>query len=60
MIQEWVLILQSGVKVTQMSRTIHVYPTYSRGNTQAVGEMLREQLMEGRLGGIVGRVVRWL
>lgn len=60
MIQEWVMVLQSGVSPTKLSRAIHVYPTFCRGNTQALGPVLAEGLTSGKMGEIVKRVVRRL
>jgi pyruvate/2-oxoglutarate dehydrogenase complex dihydrolipoamide dehydrogenase (E3) component len=60
MIQEWVMILQSGVSPTKLTRSIHVYPTYTRANTQALGPVLSGGLTQGRLGGLVKKVVRFL
>jgi len=60
MIQEWVMIIQGGVKLSQLSRSIHVYPTYARGNTKAAGMVLSGGLMQGGLGRLIKKVVRWL
>jgi pyruvate/2-oxoglutarate dehydrogenase complex dihydrolipoamide dehydrogenase (E3) component len=60
MIQEWVMVLQSGVSPTKLSQAIHVYPTYTRANTQALGPVLSGGLTSGRVGEIVKKVVRRL
>jgi pyruvate/2-oxoglutarate dehydrogenase complex dihydrolipoamide dehydrogenase (E3) component len=59
MIQEWTLVLATGVSLTKITRAIHVYPTYVRGNVQSAGQLL-SGLMSGRLGDLARRVVGWL
>jgi pyruvate/2-oxoglutarate dehydrogenase complex dihydrolipoamide dehydrogenase (E3) component len=53
LIQEWIYALEYGVKVRDIATAVHVYPTFSRANAKAGGELVRKQLLEGRLGGIV-------
>jgi hypothetical protein len=66
LIQEWIYALEHGLKVRDIATAVHVYPTFSRANAKAGGELVRRRLLEGRLGGIVRglsqlmlRLMRW-
>jgi pyruvate/2-oxoglutarate dehydrogenase complex dihydrolipoamide dehydrogenase (E3) component len=66
LIQEWIYALEYGVKLRDVATAVHVYPTFSRANAKAGGELVRRQLLEGRLGGIAQglsqlmlRLMRW-
>jgi len=56
MIHEWIVALDQGIKVGNLSNSIHVYPTYSLAGMQAAAHIRVDQL----LNGTSGRVVRSL
>ena len=56
MIHEWILALDQGRKVGDLTNSIHVYPTYSMANMQ-VSSQIR---VAGLLSGASGRIVRKL
>ena len=60
MIQEWVMVLQSGVSPTKLTQAIHVYPTYARANTQALGPVLSGGMMSRKLGELLKEIVKRL
>jgi pyruvate/2-oxoglutarate dehydrogenase complex dihydrolipoamide dehydrogenase (E3) component len=56
MIHEWIVALDRGIKVDDLSNTLHVYPTYSIAGMQASAAIRVERLLDGT----TGRVVRGL
>lgn len=52
-IQAWIHVLDGHLKVRNLASAIHVYPTYSRTNTWAAGQLLESRIR----GGLLGRVV---
>jgi pyruvate/2-oxoglutarate dehydrogenase complex dihydrolipoamide dehydrogenase (E3) component len=56
MIHEWIVALDRGLKVGDLSSAIHVYPTYSTASMQAAADVRLTQMF----GGISGRVIRRL
>ena len=56
MIHEWIVALDRGIKVDDLSNILHVYPTYSIAGMQASAAIRVERL----LNGTTGRVVRGL
>jgi pyruvate/2-oxoglutarate dehydrogenase complex dihydrolipoamide dehydrogenase (E3) component len=56
LIHEWVLAMEQGVKVRDLTTTIHVYPTYGRATVKAAGALLEKRFLQGRMG----QLVRWL
>ena len=56
MIQEWTIALDQGLKVGDIARSIHVYPTYSMASMQAAAHIRVEEL----LSGFSGKAVRGL
>ena len=56
MIHSWIVALDRGIKVDDLSNTLHVYPTYSIAGMQASAAIRVERL----LNGTTGRVVRGL
>jgi pyruvate/2-oxoglutarate dehydrogenase complex dihydrolipoamide dehydrogenase (E3) component len=56
MIHEWVIAMDRGLKVGDLSSAIHVYPTYSVASMQASAAIRIDQL----LGGASGKVIRGL
>ena len=64
LIHEWILALEGGVNVRDLTTSIHVYPTYSRSTVKAGGALLQKQFLSGRTGDLVkglGRLaLRWM
>jgi pyruvate/2-oxoglutarate dehydrogenase complex dihydrolipoamide dehydrogenase (E3) component len=58
MIQEWIVAMDRGLKVGELSNTMHVYPTYSMANMQAAVDVRMEQLMSGVSGRVVHSLAR--
>jgi len=56
MIHEWIVALDRGIKVDDLSNILHIYPTYSIAGMQASAAIRVERL----LNGTTGRVVRGL
>jgi pyruvate/2-oxoglutarate dehydrogenase complex dihydrolipoamide dehydrogenase (E3) component len=56
MINEWVVAMRQGFKVDELSRTIHVYPTYSTGSMQASAAVLVKRLLQGLSGEVIRRL----
>lgn len=56
MIHEWVIAMDRGLKVGDISAAIHVYPSYSVASMQASAAIRIDQLLDG----ISGRVIRGL
>ena len=57
-IHEWVLALNNGLKVGDISKAIHIYPTYSIANMELVAELRLNQVMGGLLGRIIRKLVK--
>jgi len=55
-IHEWILALERGIKIADLSDIIHVYPTYATANQEAAADIRVEQV----LSGLSGRVLRGL
>ncbi len=53
MIHEWVLAIDKGLKVGDLSESIHVYPTYSIGSMQLAASHKVEQVLAGNSGRFV-------
>jgi pyruvate/2-oxoglutarate dehydrogenase complex dihydrolipoamide dehydrogenase (E3) component len=53
MIHEWIVALEHGLKVGDLSSAIHVYPTYSTTSMQAAAAIRLKQLLSGKSGRIV-------
>ncbi|MCH7737002.1 MAG: mercuric reductase [Chloroflexi bacterium] len=58
MIQEWVLALDQGLKLSHMAESIHVYPTYSLATQQLASKLRVEQLFSGTMGKFLRRYAR--
>ena len=58
MIQEWIVAMDSGLKVGELSNMMHVYPTYSMANMQASIDIRMERLMSGMSGRVVHGLAR--
>ena len=63
-IQEWVYVLDHSLKLRDVATATHVYPTLSRANAQAAGELLVRRLLEGPMSIVVkrilGQLLRWM
>lgn len=55
-IQEWAIAADRGLKLADMARTIHPYPSLTTGNQQ----LAWEGYLAGLTGGFTGRLLRWL
>jgi pyruvate/2-oxoglutarate dehydrogenase complex dihydrolipoamide dehydrogenase (E3) component len=49
-ITEWVHVIDGRLSVMDVASSIHVYPTYSRANIRAAGQVLSARLRAGPLG----------
>jgi pyruvate/2-oxoglutarate dehydrogenase complex dihydrolipoamide dehydrogenase (E3) component len=58
-IHEWILALEHGLKVRDLTTTIHVYPTYARATVKAGGRLLQQELLEGRWGDLIHKGGQW-
>ena len=58
MIHEWIVALDRGIKVDDLSNTLHVYPTYSIAGMQASAAIRVERLLNGTTGRIVRGLAR--
>ena len=56
MVQEWTLAIDRGIKLGDLARSMHVYPTLSMASQQ----LALRAYSERSLGGRVGRILRWL
>ena len=59
LIHEYGLALYRRLKVADLARLVHVYPTYSMGTQQLAAEMTIDRMLSGRFGGLVRRLARW-
>ena len=58
MIHEWIVALEHGIKVGDLSNAIHVYPTYSIAGMQAAAEIRVNQLLDVLTGRVVHGLAR--
>ncbi len=58
LIHEYVLAMKKGLKVSDISRTIHVYPTLSMGVKRAADEYYIKRLFSGAAARLARRVIR--
>jgi pyruvate/2-oxoglutarate dehydrogenase complex dihydrolipoamide dehydrogenase (E3) component len=58
MIHEWIVALDRGIKVGELSNALHVYPTYSIASMQAAAAIRVDQLLNGRAGPVVRGLTR--
>lgn len=56
LIHEYILAMKAGLKITNISSTIHVYPTLSQGVKRATDQYYREKLFRGWFP----RLAKWL
>jgi pyruvate/2-oxoglutarate dehydrogenase complex dihydrolipoamide dehydrogenase (E3) component len=57
-ITEWIVALDQGLKVGELSTILHVYPTYSDASMQAAAHIRVARLLGGASGRVIRRVVR--
>ena len=60
MIHEWIVALERGLKIGDISRVIHVYPTYSTASMQAAADIRVAQLLGGKSGRLIRKVAQLL
>ena len=58
MIHEWIVALEQGLKVGDLSNAIHVYPTYSIASMQAAAAVRVNRLLSGTSGRVVHGLAR--
>lgn len=58
LVHEYVLAMKKGVKVSDISRTIHVYPTLSMGIKRAADEYYIKRLFSGAAATLARRAVK--
>ena len=58
MIHEWTLAIDKGIKLGDLARSIHVYPTYSMASQQLALRSYSERLLGGRVGALLRRLAR--
>jgi hypothetical protein len=58
MIHEWIVALDRGIKVGDLSDALHVYPTYSIAGMQAAAAIRVEKLLRGASGQVVRGLVQ--
>ena len=58
MIHEWTLAIEKGIKLGDLARSMHVYPTYSMASQQLALRAASERLLSGRMGALLRRLAR--
>ena len=58
MIHEWIVALDQGLKVGDLSNAIHLYPTYSMASMQAAAAIRVQQMLSGMSGRVVHGLAR--
>ncbi|MGD9099525.1 MAG: FAD-dependent oxidoreductase [Anaerolineae bacterium] len=58
MIHEWIVALERGLKVGDLSNAIHVYPTYSIASMQAAAAIRVEKMLSGASGRVIRDLAR--
>ncbi len=58
MIHEWIVALDQGIKIGDLSSALHVYPTYSTASMQAAAAIRVSQLLSGTSGRVVRGMAR--
>ena len=58
MVQEWTLAIDKGVKLSDLARSIHVYPTYSMASQQLALRAYSQRLLTGRVGALLRRLAK--
>jgi pyruvate/2-oxoglutarate dehydrogenase complex dihydrolipoamide dehydrogenase (E3) component len=60
MIHEWILALHRGLKVSDLSNIMHVYPTYSIASMQVSAAIRVEKLLSGVSGHVIHNLARFM
>ena len=58
MIHEWTLAIDEGIKLGDLARSIHVYPTYSMASQQLALRAQSQKLLGGRTGSLLRRLAQ--
>ncbi|MEP6716254.1 MAG: FAD-dependent oxidoreductase [Terriglobia bacterium] len=58
MISEYALAMRNGLRLSQIARTVHPYPTFLLGNRRAADEFVARQL-DSPLLSLLGRILRY-
>jgi pyruvate/2-oxoglutarate dehydrogenase complex dihydrolipoamide dehydrogenase (E3) component len=58
MIHEWIVALDQGIKVGDLSNALHVYPTYSIAAMQAAADIRVQQVLNGTSGWVLRGLAR--
>ena len=58
MIHEWTLAIDQGIKLGDLARSIHVYPTYSMASQQLALRAEAMRSLSGRMGSVLRRLAR--
>ena len=59
MIQEFAVALHSRLKLADLARIIHVYPTYSTGTQQLATDSTVERMLNGPFARLARKLARW-
>lgn len=58
MIQEWSLAMERGLKMGDLARSTHIYPTFATASLQAAAHIRVEQLLTGASGRVIRGLAR--
>ena len=58
MIHEWTLAIDKGIRLGDLARSIHVYPTYSMASQQLALRAQSQKLLGGRTGSLLRRIAQ--
>lgn len=59
LLHEFVLAMKARIPITQISQTIHVYPTLSQAVKRACDQYYREKLFSGWFPKLAKKLIRW-
>lgn len=59
MIHQWTLAIDKGIKLADLARSIHVYPTFSMASQQLALRAYSERLFGGNMGALLRRLARF-
>ena len=59
LVQEWIYVLDQGLKTRDVATGVHVYPTWSWANAQVAGELPVGRPLEGTCRGIIRPVLSY-
>lgn len=59
LMHEYALALRNGIPITQISQTVHAYPTMAQGLKRATDQYYREVLFKGWLPKLAKAIIRW-